>query len=474
MRGLIFVGIVLLAVACNGGGEALRTATPKPSPALTAIATPTAGPATQTPLTTPTPAAGRFPGVIDGVDVVGLRVGEETELPDNAALVIETGCWGCDGPAESFLRVYRDPSGHIRTDTLLTIDDLGLPPRLVTTAEGMQEEPPSITGFATRPDGSEMVVSVCVREFCGSGGLDAWSPNSKTAFFRSTDGGVTWQEFGELDVGSSVIGFVREGVVLVSSWQAEMAPAYFSLFPSGETVQTPSGVTSWWAFPLPGGDLLWPADDGRLLHSDGSVFAVVPTDPWRLSWVPRINHDPTGTRFTLEWVLDNAGSPSYQVRHYIGIFRTDSRLEQAFSLSELLFVGPWSGPDLLGNIAISASQLTTPIPQSFAGTLPTLIDLDAGLIHPITDPFLGSDWKGGRSLVRAVFLGPFARVVDTGSCLNVRAEPGSAAEVLACAADGVLLRDMGETQETDGMTWLRVVTPAGVEGWVSRQYLQEQ
>ena len=408
------------------------------------------------------------------MEVVPLRVGEEAELPDNAALIIETGCWSCDGPPTGFLRVYRDPSGHIRTDDLLTIDGLGLPPRLVTMDEGVQEEPPYITGLAMRPDGSEMVVSVCVRESCGSGGLEAWSPNSKTAFFRSTDGGVTWQRFGELDVGSSVIGFVREGVVLVSSWQAEIAPAYFSLFPSGEAVQTPSGVTSWWAFPLPGGDLLWPADDGRLLHSDGSVFAVVPTDPWRLSWVPRINHDPTGARFTLEWVLDNAGSPSYQVRHYIGIFRIDGRLEQAFSLSELFFVGPWSGPGLLlGNTGISASQLSTAVPEFFPGILPALIDLDAGLIHPIPDPFLESDWKGGRSLVRAVLLGPFARVVDTGSCLDVRTEPGLSTQITACAADGVLLRDTGETQVADDTTWLRVVTPSGVEGWVSTQHLQE-
>lgn len=119
------------------------------------------------------------------------------------------------------------------------------------------------------------------------------------------------------------------------------------------------------------------------------------------------------------------------------------------------------------------SQLPTPIPQSFLGILPTLIDLDAGLIHPITDPFLGPDWKGGRSLVRAVLPGPFARVVGTGDCLNVRAAAGMATQVLACAAAGVLLRDMGETQEVDGMTWLRVVTPAGVEGWASTQYLQE-
>lgn len=448
--------LVIAGLACRGGEEGLRTATPEPAASVTAMTTPP------------------FPQTISGITVRPLAIGDEVPLPDNAALIIETGCWACDGPPTGFLRVYRDPSGDIRTDVLLTIDGLGLPPRLVTTALGVQEEPPYITGFAMRPDGSEMVVSVCVRESCGSGGLEAWSPNSKTAFFRSTDGGVTWQRLGELDVGSSVVGLVREGVVLVSSWRAEMAPASFSLFPSGEAVQTPPGVTSWWAFPLLGGDLLWPTDDGRLLHSDGSVFAVVPADSLRLSWVPHINHDPTGARFALQWVLDNAGSPSYQVRQYLGIFRTDGRPDQAFSPSELLFVGSWSGPGLLlGNTGISPSQLSTPIPEFFPGILPALIDLDAGFIHPITDPFLAPDWKGGRSLVRAVLPGPFARVMGTGSCLNVRAEPGIAAEVLACAADGVLLRDMGETQEIDGMTWLRVVTPAGAEGWASRQYLQE-
>lgn len=41
MRGLVCVAIVLLAVACNGGGEGLRTATPEPSPGLTSIASPT-------------------------------------------------------------------------------------------------------------------------------------------------------------------------------------------------------------------------------------------------------------------------------------------------------------------------------------------------------------------------------------------------------------------------------------------------
>ena len=78
----------------------------------------------------------------------------------------------------------------------------------------------------------------------------------------------------------------------------------------------------------------------------------------------------------------------------------------------------------------------------------------------------------GRNYVRAVPHGPFARVVNTGACLNVRQAPGTSAPVLACAADDVLLKDTGDTREVDGAIWQRVVTPAGLEGWASSQYLE--
>jgi hypothetical protein len=46
-----------------------------------------------------------------------------------------------------------------------------------------------------------------------------------------------------------------------------------------------------------------------------------------------------------------------------------------------------------------------------------------------------------------------------------------AADALTCAADGVLLRDTADTREVDGVTWRRVATPAGVEGWASEEFL---
>lgn len=74
--------------------------------------------------------------------------------------------------------------------------------------------------------------------------------------------------------------------------------------------------------------------------------------------------------------------------------------------------------------------------------------------------------------VAGVQRGPFARVVNTGSCLNIRDAPSLDSNVLTCATDGVLLRDQGETAETDGVTWARVVTPVGVEGWAATVYLE--
>jgi len=58
------------------------------------------------------------------------------------------------------------------------------------------------------------------------------------------------------------------------------------------------------------------------------------------------------------------------------------------------------------------------------------------------------------------------------TCLNVRAEPLPSAGILDCAAEGVLLRDLGQATDFAGSNWLQVATPAGAEGWASAQYLE--
>ena len=81
---------------------------------------------------------------------------------------------------------------------------------------------------------------------------------------------------------------------------------------------------------------------------------------------------------------------------------------------------------------------------------------------------------GGR--VDVVLLGErdarCARVVNTGSCLNVRASPEEGAPVLACIQDGAWLRHTGETRPGGDITWLEVITPSGARGWASTAYLE--
>jgi hypothetical protein len=103
---------------------------------------------------------------------------------------------------------------------------------------------------------------------------------------------------------------------------------------------------------------------------------------------------------------------------------------------------------------------------------PSIVDTNAYILRPLGEPFTGPDFASGRNHIVAALRGPFARVVNTGSCLNIRDGPSLDTNVITCAADGVLLRDQGETVESDGVTWVRVVTPAGVEGWAAAAYLE--
>ena len=81
------------------------------------------------------------------------------------------------------------------------------------------------------------------------------------------------------------------------------------------------------------------------------------------------------------------------------------------------------------------------------------------------------------------------RVVGVDECLTLGAEPSPDAAVinclpirtgasldaaeLDCMAEGVLLQDQGGDVITDdGVTWLKVRTPAGIEGWSSSRYLE--
>jgi len=71
--------------------------------------------------------------------------------------------------------------------------------------------------------------------------------------------------------------------------------------------------------------------------------------------------------------------------------------------------------------------------------------------------------------------GQFRVVGGTGGdCLNIRTGPGTASPAADCLAEGTVVELTGESEESGGITWVRIVTESGHDGWVAEQYLLEQ
>ncbi len=127
------------------------------------------------------------------------------------------------------------------------------------------------------------------------------------------------------------------------------------------------------------------------------------------------------------------------------------------------------------NQSVAFGNVTLPDSPG-APLYPAMFDLASGKIT-VLELFgpVGSDaYNGQRNYVRLVEPGPFFRVAGAGDCLNVREQPSTTASVLGCYADNVLLRDHGGEQQAGGITWWKVGTPDGKEGWASREFLEGQ
>ncbi len=442
--------VVLIVAACGDGDpDASSTPTVSPSAVLTASPSPTAAPTAS-----PRP----IPGAIE------LTRGPDAPCPDDMAFIIDTGCWGCDGGIQSLVRVYRDASGVIRSETILDSTDYDA----ISPTSGLP-----INGFAIERDASTIAVSLCLEGSCGPGGIIHWEADSVATILRSTDGGVTWEEIGRGGPALQVIGLVAGGGVLTVNYLERLGGIEFRILPGNELVEPPAGAANHsYAHPATlDGQIFWRTEDGEgVLYSDGSVL-VSPDDEFRPLGTAIGELTPGAGRLLIDGLPSDSSSQMYALAVYDVSDRIAVR-QQLYSSPGYARPGWWSPGDGLALIAIELPHETRPS----SAPIPALLDMASGEYRIIADPFSSSDppygWPNGRSLVDAVQIGPFARVVDTGSCLNLRAEPSLGAQALDCMADGVLLRDLGEVSEADGVTWVRVSTPAGVEGWASAKYLE--
>jgi hypothetical protein len=440
--GAIAVLVLLIAAACDD--DETQPAPTSAIGTLTPLATPT-------PSATPSPSTTATPEVIDGVEVMPLQFGEKAEVPDDVALIVEATCQPCNGPSSGLHLVYRDASGQLRMEELFAGEALDLLPPAMSTPAAIGPIGPYIHGLALNSDASDIVVDVCTRGRCVW--IDEASPDAQSTLYRSNDGGVTWEEFGVLDGRYYVEAIAKEGLLLSGPYTGDDWNPKYELFPSGEPLEAPLEA-SHEPLTLPDGETAWPTDDGRLLRGDGSQILTLGQGGWVQDIVP----DASGERLAVASL------------NRLGVFSRDGRPITAFSSSHAPEVAGWLSDTLVvGNVGVPGELLPAPEPGSVI--VPAIFDLEAGEAHPILHPFLDQPRRFSY-IVRAVLHGPFARVVNTGSCLNVHAEPDPTAAALTCAADGVLLRDAGETREVDSATWRRVVTPAGEEGWASSQFLE--
>jgi hypothetical protein len=280
-----------------------------------------------------------------------------------------------------------------------------------------------------------------------------WSPDSLLALYRSTDGGITWTNVGELPAGLSVRGILGPQRYVASRAAIENAITY-EFFPGGEAISPPAGAT--WMLGVIDNSPIWLTDDSRVLRSDGSVFADFG------SYTKIFGVWGSGSAKGIIWYWSQFPPAG---KDYLSLMRdgviTDTYLLPALTLSL----------QVLDKESVLAS-----IHGLNDVNWPSLIALGPATIQPMTSqvPEVAAEYD--RHNIVAIQRGPFARVVNTGACLNIRESPTTAGRVRECVADGVLLTlpdfpsSVPPGVSTDG--WLEVISPAGTRGWAGTAYLE--
>jgi len=421
--------------ACGGGGES----TGSPSGSVTGTAT----------------ISPDRPEVLSEVPVGVLHVGVDRHFPPDVAIITLLGCTNCDGPAYGIGRMYRDePEGVVvealmwTSNTNLGLDgpenSLGLP------AAPANQNKYAVIGAAADPTGAEIIAGVC----CVGG---------STILYRSTDGGVTWANYLEMTGEHSPLLIVEPGRVLVGPY-AFGGRVPYQIVPGGEVIEPPEGARR----PvLLGGEVAWIADDGESLRtSDGVVIDA--SDPGDVTLYAPVFGPERG-------VMTISHSQGSGANYYLADLNQDYSIRRAYqSPDAYIGEGFWLEDRQYFTLAPflqdSDRVARQPYSGAFLGSLvPAIIDVETGEVHGIAEVAEASQSLWARRIL-SLQTGSLARVTGTGSCLNIRSEPNTSAEVLACSADNVLLTVVEPDQPSPD--WLHVITPDGVEGFASRDYIE--
>ena len=396
-----------------------------------------------------------FPAQVNGVPVRQLTLASSQPIPASGALYIETGCWGCDSGTGPLVRVTGAGAAIHRDDAFARRGSHYL--------------------FGRQPG------TVLLAEGCSGIGLPP--PDVRTAFFASTDGGVSFTALPGVPRCAAPLWVADDLSEAIIQWAEGDDPATWTYglyrYPSLERLPVDGQLAAdaGWrgAFNNSGRPIL--QDGKKLLGLDGSTWF----DP-HLEGLPnelgvRFAVEPTAKSIVAMWTMEAstvAGGTAY--RHYLA-FYNGGQLMAVYDDPFQFYPFVWLNSSVvLGNAAYLPDELlglpAGELPGAFR-FVPVIVDLRAGTVAPIEAEWFAREYAYNRSRIHHFIPGPLYRVAGAGQgdCLNVRARPSAAAPVLGCYADGVFLQDRGESSEADGLTWVAVSTPDGRPGYASARYL---
>jgi hypothetical protein len=109
----------------------------------------------------------------------------------------------------------------------------------------------------------------------------------------------------------------------------------------------------------------------------------------------------------------------------------------------------------------ASTTVVSDTPQPPRQETPTAVPTPGGTASPVpTTDGTGHAFAAGQQAV----------VTGTGDCLNVRAEPSTGGDIIACVPDGTVLTIVEGPRLAGGRSWWRARAPVA-EGWVAEEYL---
>ena len=448
MRTTVFALVLAAGVVAGCGGGA-KSPDATATPALGTLTATASLPSEPTANATPTPPSPetRPAGPL-------LRIGEPVPLPAGLVVYSIDGTW--EGPTAAIRRTFRTPSGEVVSEPLLESVFTGD----ASTVRG-------ITSMGMSLDRRQLAAGLC-HGYC-------YGDISPVTIVRSFDGGVTWDTLKTIEPTGGVHGVTNEFVLAVRS-DGQQDRASFALRGVSESPWSPPAtwVDGFNAVDTPEGLVLYVnlKDRVELIRFDGTTVATIrPTGMGASSSSQAIaGHGDGLVLFTIthdrEWsgtlTITQVSEPANE---RVFPFTKESGVDGFWPAA-------WLSPTtVLGRGSFQRSRVGAEDPNWTTG-LPAILDITTGVVSPIAEFMSFAPGKAGGPVPFAVATGTFARVAGAGDCLNVRAEPATAAAIVGCFADRVFLRKGEGEVAAGGRTWLAVETPDGRLGWAAAEFLE--